>query len=436
MKQQSWLLWILFVAVMVLIGLQVYTSVFSGNEAAVPKTIEAERLRDYGATLKANQLYAKAAEAYDGYIGSADLSDSDRARIDFNTGTMLLDQLGDAEGALAHFLRVTEMYEDVDREILKEARKLSAQCLEKLGRSGAAERELVASSKLGATEASAEQEVAAGNVLATIGERVAITRTDFDEAWKEIPEYLRKQEFPDPGGKEKFLRELAGSRVFAEAARRKGLDRDPEIQRRRRMVEESLLSQKLFETEVAGKVNLPDSDLDLFYKAHLDHYTEPESVEAAHILVSSATGIQAARAAIDAGSTFAQAAAAFSEDQNTKEKEGRLGKIVQAPKPLEPSEGFDPLETFVPGIGKERDFVAAAFAMDEIGEVTGPVKTSKGYHLIQLLGRTPAVEKPLEQVKRQVEMELRAQREQERRAELVEELMKTHKVRIYADRLK
>jgi peptidyl-prolyl cis-trans isomerase C len=331
---------------------------------------------------------------------------------------------------------VIELYKEVDQEVLKEARKMSAECLERLGRSGAAERQMIASSRLGASDASAEQNVAEGEVLVTIGERVSIDRTEFDAAWNEIPPYLRDQQFPEPDGREKFLNELAGSRVFAEAARRKGLDRDPEIQRRKRMIEESLLSQKLFEAEVSGKVTLPESDIDLFYKAHLEHYAEPPSVEVAHLVAAETSVIEAAQAAIVSGSTFPEAVAAFSEDESTRAKEGNLGQLVQARKPLNKTDDYDPMDTYVPGIGKERDFVVAAFAMSEIGEVTGPVQTSRGYHLIQLLAGNPASQKPLEEVRRQVESELRSQREQERRAELVEDLMKTHKVRVFADRLK
>ena len=63
------------------------------------------------------------------------------------------------------------------------------------------------------------------------------------------------------------------------------------------MIEEGLLSQKLFETEVSGKVTLPESDVDLFYNAHLEHYTEPLSVEVAHLVAAETSVIEAAQAA-------------------------------------------------------------------------------------------------------------------------------------------
>ena len=435
MKNSTPLLWVVLILLVALLGLEVYRLNVSPSSTGAQASTNADRARDYAAALKANQLYEPAAAAYDTYLREANIPDSERANIDFNTGTMLLDRVGDAEGALAHFLRVTELYEDVDKDILKEARKLSAQCLEQLGRSGAAERQLIAQSKLGATDASAEHEVAETEILAKIGERVSITRTDFDEAWNQIPQYVRDQQFAEPDGKKKLLQELVATRLFAEAARRKGLDRSPDTQRRIQMISDGLLSQKLMEEEVSGKVDLPDSDLDMFYKANKERYIEPESVQIAHLLVSSATGFETAQAAIASGSSFEEAVAASSEDAQTKEQGGALGPIRKLPPPREPTPDFDPLDTFIPGIGKDKHFAQSAFALSEIGEVTGPIQTAKGFHLIKLLSRTDARERTFDEVRPQVEAELRAQREEEKRKALVAELMKTHKVRVYEDRL-
>jgi peptidyl-prolyl cis-trans isomerase C len=435
MKRQKVLLWLMLVA-WVWLGLGAWLWVRHQSAPVVSGQGRPEPLRDYAALLKSNQLYAKAAEAYDQYLAVGDLSDAEKAKVDFNTASMLLDQVGDYEGALAHFLRVTSLYQGVDAQLVKEARKLSAECLEKLGRAGAAEHQLIESSKLKVGQATAETAVEEKDILATIGKRISITRADFDEAWKEIPQTIREQQFAGDEGRGKLLNELVSMRLFAEAARRKGLDRDPDIQRRRRQIEESLLSSKLFQTEVNGKVATPDSDLKLFYEAHLEHYQDTASVEIAHILTSDATQALAAKALIDHGSSFADVAKAHSQDTRTKENGGRLGKVQLARVPLEKPSNFDPYEVAIPGIGKERALVDSAFGLSDIGSVTGPVKTGRGYHLIQLISKTQAVQKTLEDARHQVESELRAQREEERKAELLAELMKAHEVKVYASRLK
>jgi parvulin-like peptidyl-prolyl isomerase len=436
MKRHEGLLWLIAAGLVVAIGLEGYGLVQKGAGSATPSQSDSTRIRDYAATLKANQLYAKSAEAYDQYLREAGLSDPDKAKVDFNTGTMLLDSVGDAEGALARFLRVTELYKGADPQIVKEARKMSAQCLEKLGRSGAAEHQLIESSRLKVDSPTQEAPVEEKDVLATIGKRVCLSRTEFDEAWKELPQGTRDQQFSGDAGKEKFLQEMVSLRLFAEAARRKGLDREPEVQRRLRTMEESLLFSKLYQSEVSSKVTLPDSDLKLFYEAHREHYQEPASVEVAHILTADATRCLVAKAAIDKGSPFAQVAKDFSTDNRTKDSGGKVGKIQQAKVPLEKPANFDPLDVAVPGLGKQKPFVEAAFGLSDNGQIAGPIKTDRGYHLIQLISKTPASEKSLDEAKQQVEPELRRQREEEKRAELLAELMKTHEVKVFAKKLK
>ncbi len=437
MKRQETLTWLvlLFVVVLLcLVGYQIRSKAGGGSSQEAASGVE--KIRDYAAALKANQLYTKAAEHYDLYLSRASLTDQEKAKIDFNTANMLLDQVGDAEGALAHFLRVTDLYQGVDTQIVKESRKLAAECLEKLGRAGAAEHALVEASKLKTEGATQEAKVEEKDILATIGDRITISRAEFEEAWKSVPQHSRDQMYGGEEGREKFLQEMLSMRLFAEAAKRKGMDRDPEIQRRKRSVEEGLLASKLYQSEIAAKVELSEPDMKLFYEAHKDHYKEPASVEVAHILTSDATRCLEAKAVIEKGSPFAEVAKKFSTDARTKDNGGKIGKLQQARLPLEKKEGFDPLDIPVPGIGKSKEFVSAAFSIAEVGQLIGPVKTDKGFHLITLLAKTPEADKSFEDSRNQIDMEFRQQREEQRRAELVAELMKAHQVRVYANRLK
>ncbi|MCG3196885.1 MAG: Foldase protein PrsA [bacterium] len=431
MKRQDVLLWVVLILLVVILG-----KVMSADRGPRESQLtQSDRQRDYAAALKANQLYTQAAEAYDAYVAVGALPDSEKAKIDFNTGEMLLDQVGDIERALAHFVRVTDLYDGVDPALLKEARKHAAECLEKLGRAGAAERQLVESARLKSPTSSEEALVEEKDILASIGARVRITRTDFEQAWKDLPAQVREQQFPGNEGREKFLQELLSMRLFAEAARRKGLDRDPDFRRRLRDFEDSFLMSKLFEEEVSAKVTLPDSDLKLYYEAHREHYSDPESVEVAHIQTADASGCLAAKAAIEAGSSFEQAAKAFSLDARTRENGGRLGKIAKARVPGERDKPFDPFDVPVPGLGRERSLVEAAFALTEIGATTGPIRSERGHHLIRLLAREDIKQKTLEECRPQVEAELRAERERERRTALVADLMKAHDVKVYLKRL-
>lgn len=125
--------------------------------------------------------------------------------------------------------------------------------------------------------------------------------------------------------------------------------------------------------------------------------TAPSRV-AAHILVNApadadeATDTAAreraaalAAKAREPGADFAAIASESSEDIGSKAEGGLLGTIAEG------------------DIGPE--FEAALFALTEAGQVTDPVRTPAGWHVIQLRELTPGTERPFEEVRAELESE-------------------------------
>ena len=48
----------------------------------------------------------------------------------------------------------------------------------------------------------------------------------------------------------------------------------------------------------------------------------------------------------------------------------------------------------------------AAFALKEVGDVSAPVKSDKGYHVLRLTQKRPGFSRPLPEVKRQIQQRL------------------------------
>ncbi len=112
-----------------------------------------------------------------------------------------------------------------------------------------------------------------------------------------------------------------------------------------------------------------------------DVATTEEQVWARHILVASVEEAKVIQEKLKNGEDFAKLAADFSTDPGSKDFGGDLG-------------------WFGRGMMVE-EFENAAYALTEIGQISEPVQTQNGWHIIQLLGREerPLTADQLEQAK-------------------------------------
>ena len=142
-----------------------------------------------------------------------------------------------------------------------------------------------------------------------------------------------------------------------------------------------------------GKPQVSDAEVQAYYEGHLKNYTTEESARARHILIAVPQGaspqVDAAAKAkaedllkqIRGGADFAKLAAANSDDPGSKTQGGELGTFGRG--------------KMVP------EFEKAVFTLQP-GQTSEPVKTSFGYHLIQVEARTPASVKTLAEVKSEI----------------------------------
>jgi peptidyl-prolyl cis-trans isomerase D len=151
--------------------------------------------------------------------------------------------------------------------------------------------------------------------------------------------------------------------------------------------------------ELASKVPAGDAQLKAYYdeqKAKTpERYVQPEQRHVRHILLQVAdpkddAAVKAKAEGIlkraQSGEDFAKLATEYSQDPGSAQKGGDLGwadrKAYVAP------------------------FADAAFGMKE-GEITGPVKTQFGYHILKLEGIQPTAVKTFEQAKDELATEYR-----------------------------
>jgi peptidyl-prolyl cis-trans isomerase D len=156
-----------------------------------------------------------------------------------------------------------------------------------------------------------------------------------------------------------------------------------------------------------------DDELREFYKANNSQFTVPEERRASHILIKLEEGADEAAvtaahkkaeeliAKIKAGESFESLAKKNSDDPGSAELGGDLGYFGRGT--------------------MEADFENAVFSLNE-GEVSEPVLTSFGYHIIKLTGIRAEKSKPFEDVRDEILTQFKKDEAERRYFELAEKL--------------
>jgi peptidyl-prolyl cis-trans isomerase D len=168
---------------------------------------------------------------------------------------------------------------------------------------------------------------------------------------------------------------------------------------------------------VAPQVHVDPADVQKYYESNQRQFGVAESRQASHILVGidKSAGDEAkkkARAQADQiyeelkknPSAFAELAKKQSQDPGSAAKGGDLGSFSRG--------------------SMVKAFDDAVFSM-KVGETSAPVETEYGYHIIRVIGSTPAQVKSLEQARPEIEKELKKQLVGQRYAQLAETLNNT-----------
>lgn len=150
-----------------------------------------------------------------------------------------------------------------------------------------------------------------------------------------------------------------------------------------------LITDALF-ARVTESINVDETEISTYYTENQDSFMSSEQREVAHILVETKEEADKIRASIEEGEDFGKLAEDNSIDSGTAVNGGAY--------------------TAVKGLSvPEFDDVAYALETDEVSD---PVETQFGWHIIKAVGDIqPAELQPLEEVRDQIEALLRSERE-------------------------
>jgi foldase protein PrsA len=135
-------------------------------------------------------------------------------------------------------------------------------------------------------------------------------------------------------------------------------------------------------------LKITDKQVKDYYDKNKDKFTEqPTKMHLEHILVKTEDEAKKVKKRLDSGESFAKVAKEVSQDTSNKDKGGDLGEIS------------------VDDTNYDAQFMAGAKALKE-GQISNPVQSSFGWHIIKCIKKTEYPVKEFSKVKSQIKSQL------------------------------
>lgn len=269
-------------------------------------------------------------------------------------------------------------------------------------------------------------------VVAKIGDR-EVTLGDLEQRLLAEPPVVQSQ-FASVQKRKEYLAKLVQFEVMVLEGQRRGLDKDPEVVEAMRQA----MVRKYLQTALPDDVDpksIPEADLKAYYEANPGVFHKPEQAEVSHILLSDKAKAEQVRSEIERGAegNTAKLVALWndyvvrvSEDKVTAPYLGALGLVSRA---LPPGATPAEQERFA---ALPKALVEAAMALEPF--TLGPVvQSDKGFHVVLVTSKSPAVEKSFDDAKESIRARIAKRERDLRRQRLLEDLRAKAKVQIDDD---
>jgi peptidyl-prolyl cis-trans isomerase C len=234
-----------------------------------------------------------------------------------------------------------------------------------------------------------------------------IKNSEVQDIWKGL---FPSGQAPDFNGfdeniRQNVLRGLVSERLIYQEAVKAGVDKSDEVKKRLAAAEKQIVMQTFMEDK--AKTLVSDEELRKAYNEKVAANKGQEEVKARHILVASEDEAKKIAADLKKGGDFDKIAKEKSTDKGSGAKGGELGWFTK--------------DKMVP------EFADAAFKLKK-GDISGPVKTAFGWHIIKVEDRRPLQMASFEQMKDS----LRAEQTNKAVQNYVEGLLKSADIKYYS----
>jgi len=243
------------------------------------------------------------------------------------------------------------------------------------------------------------------NVLAVVGGKI-ITQDDVEHLLKGLEPGSAAQ-FDSEEGRKILLDQIISHELLYLDAVENGLGNSEGYKKEVEMAKINILKQ-LAINKLLNSVTVEEGEVVGYYNQNMDFFKNPDTVRASHVLVADLESALKILDEIGAGLSFEDAAEKYSSCPS-KEQGGDLGYFKK--------------ESMVPEFGE------AAFEM-EIGQISSPVKTQFGFHIIKLLDKKEGGHKSLDDVKSKIAQQILLKKQQDVYLKKTSELRSKYEVKL------
>lgn len=265
----------------------------SGNYRLIAETpvlsLSPGQTKQLAAKLASRNLYTRAVEVWQDYLLISKLPDVEHAKTLFQIGT-LLEKAGSYAEAIEYYYR-SETIAKLD-ELEPQINSHVKNCFEKLGKFSALRYELMdrtsfdksssAGSKIVAeigaekiTEADLDALIESAIDSQLVPMTAFMTTDQLNEQKKEM-----LQQYKDSAAKGQFLQSWVIQEIMYRQALEDELTKNPKVKSFIDELTRGALSQQLMNQQLAGKVNITETDLQTYYQANKEKFIEPANQQA------------------------------------------------------------------------------------------------------------------------------------------------------------
>ncbi|MBU3183187.1 peptidylprolyl isomerase [Clostridium psychrophilum] len=233
-----------------------------------------------------------------------------------------------------------------------------------------------------------------------------INQKDVDRSLLRFPQETQEHYKTDEG-KRQFLDQIINFELIYNYALDSDMKKDPDYVEQMKLIGKDVLIQ-IGVKNILANINITEEEIKKYYEDNSGIFKSEETASAKHILVDTLEQIKKIKVEITNGMSFEEAAKKYSKCPSSAQG-GNLGEFTRG--------------KMVP------EFEKVAFEL-KVGEISEPVKTQFGYHLIQLDKKSPGKVKSLEESRQTIVENISHQKQNEKYMSFVTELKDKYKVEI------